>query len=61
MILGAYSIYHQDPRKLVSNGYTKQNAIKKGEVEKYKARFMAKGYSQEYGINHNYLFDYVAR
>jgi hypothetical protein len=38
---------------------TKYN--EKGEVEKYKARLMAKGYSHKHGIDYNEVFAPVAR
>ncbi|PNX66459.1 hypothetical protein L195_g055104 [Trifolium pratense] len=46
---------------LVSNGYYKTKLNEKVEVEKYKARLAAKGYSQQHGIDFSEVFAPVAR
>jgi len=48
-------------KKIDANWVYKTKLNEKGKVEKYTARLVAKGYSQQYGIDYNEVFATVAR
>ena len=55
------SPFQKGTRLLVSSGCTKQKKNAKGEIERYKERLVAKGYSQKTGIDYDKVFSSVAR
>lgn len=57
-----WSLQHcqKETNQLVSNGYIRQRNAK-GEVEKYKARLVVKGYKQQYGIDYDDVLAPIAR
>jgi hypothetical protein len=55
------SVLPKHARKIGVKWIYKTKLNEKGEVDKYKARFVAKGYAQQHGIDYTEVFAPVAR
>ncbi len=61
MELGKLLIYQRDEKRLEANGYSKRKKDEHGNVSKYKARFVSKGFTQKEGVDFNETFAPVVK